>query len=541
MAAGGEGRLSSRLASAEKTNLLSDNSPTKEDKMKKSFLRYLNLRNVMPLVIFLYALAINSAAQTPQHNNIISAGYANTYPLNQNNGFKCQWLIDPGEYNQPRPAPPGDLTRLYIYMASTAGPVTYTQLTTKMGQTALTSLPGGGSYVGQLDTVYSNPSATLSSTANTWLVLTLNKPFHYNPDQSLVTEISQCVFTYSGQDTRILQSGIDVTPGVSRHAVGDFDGDGKDEVVVDFGAAGAWMYNDGSWTQLTANDPESLMAADVDGDGIDEILADLGSLGLWLWNAGAWNQLSPANVESLAAGDVDADGAEEIVGDFGTLGLWLRNAGVWTQISGANAEYVTTVNLAGSGGDEIVGDFGSMGLWLWSSGTWGQVSGVNADYVATGKVNAGGYLVIDFGPAGLWLGSLGGWLELSGVNADYMITANTDGDTVDEIVGDFGATGLWLLDSGVWTELSGVNAEFMIRADVSGDGKDEIAVDFGSIGLWLWNAGSWSQLSGVNPEYMLAADVDGDGKDEIMVDFGSLGLWLWNEGSWSKISANNPD
>ena len=328
-----------------------------------------------------------------------------------------------------------------------------------------------------------------------------------------------------------------------KHAVGDFYGDGKREVAVDFGAKGIYLYNNGSWTQISSLNPESLLAADADGDNIDEIVGDMGATGLWLWNSGAWNQLSGAHVENLAVGDVDADGADEIVGDFGPVGLWLYNGGVWTQLSGVNADYVTTANLDGTGGDEIIGAFGATGLWIWNAGTWTQLSGVNADYVTSGKMTGGGrFLVGDFGPRGLWLWwAVGGWTELSGVNADYMITADTDADSNDEIVGDFGATGLWRYNSGVWTILSGVDADFMIRADVDGDGTDEVVADFGMLGLWLWNAGAWTQASGVNPEYHVAAELDGDNKDEILADFGGLGLWLWNEGSWSQISANNAD
>jgi hypothetical protein len=336
---------------------------------------------------------------------------------------------------------------------------------------------------------------------------------------------------------------------VAKHAVGDFDGDGTDEVAVDFGAAGVWMYNSGAWTQLTASDAESLITANVDGNNRDEIVADMGAAGLWLWKAGAWNQLSGVNVESMAAGDVDADGADEIVGDFGNFGLWLWNGGAWTILSGVNADYVTVANVDGGGGDEIFGDFGATGLWVWNAGAWTILSGVNADFVMTGRQSGARFIAGDFGPMGLWMWSMPGLCtQLSGINADYMIAANTDGDTEDEIVGDFGATGLWHCEGGLWTGsgftwtiLSGANADFMIRADVDGNGTDEIVVDFGTLGLWLWNGGVWTQLSGVNPEYILAADVDGDNKDEILADFGSLGLWQWNEGAWSQISAKNPD
>ena len=330
--------------------------------------------------------------------------------------------------------------------------------------------------------------------------------------------------------------------GVFRHAVGDFDGCGKDEIAFDFGAAGAWIYDNPSWTQMTASNPEGLLAGDVDGDHVDEILADLGPLGFWLRNGGVWNQLSGVNAESAAVGDVDADGSDEVVGDFGASGLWLLNGGVWSQLSGLNVDQITTANADGIAADEIVGDFGPIGLWIWNTGVWTQLSGVNADYLTFGKLVGGHYVVGDFGATGLWLWSVsGGWTQLSGVNADYMITANTNGDADDEIVGDFGTLGLWLSLGGGWSQTSGVNAEYLIRVDADGDGKDEIAVDFGSLGLWLWDDGAWGQLSGVNPEYMLAGDLDGDSKDEIATDFGALGLWVWDAGAWSQISVNNPE
>jgi hypothetical protein len=202
------------------------------------------MRKTITLFTFLFlmlALISNLPAQTPQYYNANSGGIGNTIPFNQASGYKSQWLIGPGEYNQPTPAPAGNITALYINMSSTGGPATFTQLTIKMGLTNITSFPSGA-YSGQLDTVYYRLSPTLSSTANTWMMFTLDRPFYYNPLQSLVIEVSHCgfsgtgmniwqtagttgiyrrnnipgttscVFTYSSQDTRILQNGIDIVP-----------------------------------------------------------------------------------------------------------------------------------------------------------------------------------------------------------------------------------------------------------------------------------------------------------------------------------------
>ncbi|OGD21680.1 MAG: hypothetical protein A2W03_17240 [Candidatus Aminicenantes bacterium RBG_16_63_16] len=327
------------------------------------------------------------------------------------------------------------------------------------------------------------------------------------------------------------------------HAIGDFDGDGADEVAVDFGGTGAWTYDNGSWSQLTAVNPESLMAADVDGDALAEVIADLGFSGLWLWNGGAWNQLSAVNVDCAAAGDIDADFIDEVVGDFGAAGLWLYNNGSWTQLSGVNADYVAIADLNGAGGEEIIGDFASTGLWIWDTGAWTQLSGVNADYTAFGNTDGlvGQELIGDFAATGLWLYGGGLWTQLSGVNADYATTADTDNSGDDEIFGDFAATGLWLWDSGAWTQLSNINPDFMVAADTDGTGNDGLIGDFAALGMWLVKAGVWTQISGVNPDYLMAADVDSDGAEEVLGDFGALGMWKWDGGAWAQISPGNAE
>ena len=48
-----------------------------------------------------------------------------------------------------------------------------------------------------------------------------------------------------------------------KHAAGDFDGDGADELAVDFGATGIYLYDAGAWTQIGSANPESLLAADM--------------------------------------------------------------------------------------------------------------------------------------------------------------------------------------------------------------------------------------------------------------------------------------
>jgi len=332
-------------------------------------------------------------------------------------------------------------------------------------------------------------------------------------------------------------------PGPKTSAVGDFDGDATMEAAFDLGTNGAWMYDSGTWTQLSTMNPEGMITANVDGNADDELFMEFGYGGLWLWDGGAMDLLSEEDVETMAAGDVDGDNSDELVVDFGAVGLWLYNGGAWNQLSGVNLENMVVANMDGSGGAEITGDFGTVGLWSWSGGTWTQLSGVNVENMVSGNTDgAGGKdLIGDFGPVGLWLFSNNSWEQWSGVNADYMIAADIDGNGDDEVFGDFSGTGLWLWDGGVWTIFSGLDVEYMLAVDTDGDGSDEMVADFGTIGVWHWDSGAWNQISGVDTESLLASDIDNDGADEVFADFGTLGLWLWNGGVWSQISAMNPD
>jgi hypothetical protein len=159
--------------------------------------------------------------------------------------------------------------------------------------------------------------------------------------------------------TRLALNELDIT--APRHAVGDFDGDGTDEVAVDFGGAGIWKYDAGAWTQLAPENPESLQSADIDGDSADEILADLGTAGLWLWNGGTWSRLSGVNADHVTAGKMI--GGRYLLCDFGASGLW-----AWTELGGLDAVYMIRADVNGDGKDGIAVDFGSIDLWLWNEG-----------------------------------------------------------------------------------------------------------------------------------------------------------------------------
>src|SRR6185436_12769526 len=60
----------------------------------------------------------------------------------------------------------------------------------------------------------------------------------------------------------------------------------NDDLVVDFGASGTWILFDGNtsgWAQFHPATARNIVTGDLDGNGIDEVILDFGSAyGIWV-------------------------------------------------------------------------------------------------------------------------------------------------------------------------------------------------------------------------------------------------------------------
>jgi len=326
-------------------------------------------------------------------------------------------------------------------------------------------------------------------------------------------------------------------PDYESYAIGDFDGDGKLEGSCRFRAAGVMLWEDDTWTRLTPDNPDSLLATDVDHNHIDELIGDFGGLGLWAWVFGVWHRISPANADCLISGNINGNGGSQLVCDFGSVGLWLWDGFTWTMLTGTNPESMICADIDGSGDEEIIVDFGTLGVWAWGDGAWSQLSGANVEHLNAGNLDGDGdqEVIGDFGSLGLWAWNGGTWHLISGANPEAVLAVDSDGNGTDEIVGDFGSIGMWIWSTNAWNLLSYCNAEMMRPANTDGDNDQEVVADFGSLGLWLLDGLNWSEMYRADAQDFAALDVDEDGDDEILVDFGSGGLWLWDDGVWTPI------
>ena len=151
---------------------------------------------------------------------------------------------------------------------------------------------------------------------------------------------------------------------------------------MDFGASGAWMWNGGAWSQLTANNPENMVPFDIDGNGDKEIAVDLGSLGLWMWNGGVWSQLSVNNAEYLIAADTNDNGIEELIIDFGAAGLrWRQESGYMFGMTAVDPQNIIALDVDNDGAHEVVADFGTIGMWA-GAGHWDLMTAADPNTIA---------------------------------------------------------------------------------------------------------------------------------------------------------------
>jgi hypothetical protein len=201
-----------------------------------------NLFSCISILLIIAGLNDSVIAQTPQYYNYSINGSNNSFPTNIAAGKEVQLLYLAGNFNQPTPAPAGNIISIALRIADAypLGPWTYTDFTIKMGQSAITTFATGTFYTGTLTTVYYRASVSLTGAAGQWMTITLDSPFAYDPTQSLIVDIGQCAvpgasgysmcytastgirrnysaggcaFAYSSQDASIYHMGINLATG----------------------------------------------------------------------------------------------------------------------------------------------------------------------------------------------------------------------------------------------------------------------------------------------------------------------------------------
>lgn len=184
---------------------------------------------------------------------------------------------------------------------------------------------------------------------------------------------------------------------------GDLDGNGKKELIFDFGSNGLWVYwNQSVWRQLHWYDPTSMTVGDYDGNGKDDLAVQFaGSNNIWMYrDTGVWQYVHTLSVGAAVAADVNGDGRDEFLFSFNNspfAGVWkyTADATTWTCLTGWTAEAMVAYDVNGDGQKEVSIDFGKNGLWLWANGAgWQGLNGLNPAMLA-GVTTAPQALTID--------------------------------------------------------------------------------------------------------------------------------------------------
>ena len=367
-------------------------------------------------------------------------------------------------------------------------------------------------------------------------------------------------WTPLGQDVSLDNPGAPVVE-IRQILAGDFDGDGRDELLVSDRVQGGdassvndyWLldYANGQWSpQRNLNCSDSAAEAryafvgDVDGDGRDEVLvaADLADR-LWVmrYDGTTWHHVGrPPGFGydlNLFSWEEELDDYFSVPHEFAVCGHFF------------DGDDQDSVAVAISPGTHRVGVFSTKiftGFWIFKlkGGTWerkGDVSLLHAAFQCCTDLK-------------------------QAVKAAFAVTGDFDGDGRDEIavaatpmVGNLSlGNDFWVMDfrGGIWQPLGTpggaaqtvfdldvqeLPAAFAVAGDFDGDGRDELVIaPFVPITetqsqLWLAefvlgtdhanpaNAGSWktSKPAGLQLSYVAAgavvADFDGDGRDEIAI------------------------
>ncbi|MFH1999492.1 MAG: hypothetical protein ABIK28_07425 [Planctomycetota bacterium] len=104
----------------------------------------------------------------------------------------------------------------------------------------------------------------------------------------------------------------------------------------------------------TLHEPNPLVTADLDGNGVDEVVIDFGpGSGIWVWyqqgapDDSGWAHLHHTSSVWMVAGDLDGMESDELIIDFGLgSGIWvLFNSTEWVQLHGTSTQTPHTLMM----------------------------------------------------------------------------------------------------------------------------------------------------------------------------------------------------
>jgi probable HAF family extracellular repeat protein len=253
---------------------------------------------------------------------------------------------------------------------------------------------------------------------------------------------------------------------------GDLDGNGLDDLVIDFGFPyGIWVWmNHATWTLLHGSTPAWMVTGNLDDDSQhrDEVVLDYPGYGLFRYdNNTNWSLLHGFSAHHLVTANVDGLPGDELIVHFPSEGLWMYRANTWTLLHAGDPISVAAADLDGDGQDEVIASFYANGLWAYRNNTWTLLHPLHAIDLAAGDLDGNGQddLVVRFDPpfVGLYVyGNDSSWGYLTGSPLDHVVIGDLDGNGQDDLVVDFGGRGVWMYqNNSTWRQLHSLNPDSM--------------------------------------------------------------------------------
>jgi hypothetical protein len=296
----------------------------------------------------------------------------------------------------------------------------------------------------------------------------------------------------------------------------------RDDLVISFGTEGVWTVINGAFSQLHPTSVEHLAITDLDGNGVDDIALDFGDNGgIWLyWNNILWDEVhSPSGHTPLAFGDIDRNGIRELIFVADATAIVSTRVqeppGGGALILGRNDVLdLVTGQLDGVPADDLILNFPSDGIWVYRNGTsWFQLHPQRAQAIAVGDFDRDGRDEVAIGFAdgfGTWIYRDGrAWLPLHPRSAAHIAFGDFDRTGTTDFVLDFGpGLGIWIYDNLTsWRLLHPRSARNLVTADLDANGVKDIVVDFGpGLGIWVFqNNTNWYQLTALSANQIAVA------------------------------------
>ncbi len=325
--------------------------------------------------------------------------------------------------------------------------------------------------------------------------------------------------------------------------VGDFDGDGDDDMATYSEANGRWMVGVSSGSGFTMEHWATFgtktgwgpqLVGDFTGDGRDDIVSYHEGTGRWWVNRSTgsafvlelWAEFSTkSGWSNVMVGDFNGDGRDDIVSYYRGLGRWWVNRStgsafaleLWATFSTKSGwSNVRVGDFSGDGLDDVVAYYEGLGRW-WVNHSTG--SGFALELWATFSTKSG-------------------WSNI--------LVGDFTGDGLDDLVAYYGGLGRWWVNTstgssftlGLWATFSTTSGWSPVLAgDFTGDGLDDVVAYYEGLGRWwvnrstgsgfaleLWS--TFSTTSGWSP--VVVGDFTSEGRHDVLAYHQASGRWWVN-------------